>query len=41
MKRRTIISLLMFLTLCVLNGQDIKPEKLQGSWAGNIILPEL
>ncbi len=30
----------MLLTACVLNGQNIKPERLQGSWAGNIILPD-
>ncbi len=32
--------MVMLLTFCTLNGQNIKPERLQGSWAGNIILPD-
>jgi bleomycin hydrolase len=39
MKTITFISLLLFITCSLLNGQNIKPERLQGSWVGNIILP--
>ena len=40
MKTKIFISGLIFWTCCLLNGQNIKPERLQGSWVGNIILPD-
>jgi bleomycin hydrolase len=39
MKTKTFISTILFFVFCLLNGQNIKPERLKGSWAGNIILP--
>ena len=40
MKTKTFISIILFFTFCLLNGQNIKPERFKGSWAGNIILPD-
>jgi bleomycin hydrolase len=40
MKTKTIISIFLLFTYCLINGQNIKPERLQGSWAGNIIFPD-
>jgi len=39
MKTKTFISIILFFAFCLLNGQNIKPERIKGSWAGNIILP--
>jgi bleomycin hydrolase len=40
MKTKILISIFLFFTGCMLNGQNIRPERLQGSWVGNIILPD-
>lgn len=40
MKIKTFVSILLFFTCCLLNSQNIKPERLQGSWAGKIILSD-
>jgi bleomycin hydrolase len=40
MKTKTFISIILFFAFCLLNGQNIKPERLKGSWEGNIILPD-
>jgi bleomycin hydrolase len=40
MKRKTFISIILFFAFFLLNGQNIKPERLKGSWGGNIILPD-
>jgi bleomycin hydrolase len=40
MKSKTSVSILLFFACFLLNGQNINPERLQGSWAGNIILPD-
>lgn len=40
MKTKTLISILLFSAIYILNGQNIKPERLQGSWRGNIIMPD-
>jgi len=39
MKIKTSISILLLLASSLLYGQNIKPERLQGAWIGNIILP--
>ena len=39
MKTKAFILILLLFTCCLLNGQNIMPERLKGSWAGNIILP--
>ena len=30
----------MFFSCFIINGQNIKPERLKGSWVGNIVLPD-
>lgn len=39
MKSKTFIFLLLLFSSCLVNAQNIKPEKFQGSWIGDIILP--
>jgi bleomycin hydrolase len=40
MKTKSVIFILLFFSCFVVNGQNIKPERLRGSWIGDIILPE-
>ncbi len=40
MKTKTLIILLLFFSCFLINGQNIQPERLRGSWVGNIILPD-
>src|SRR5665811_2009751 len=40
MKTKTLILLLLLLSCFIINGQNIKPERLKGSWVGNIVLPD-
>jgi bleomycin hydrolase len=40
MKTKIYILLLLLFTCSFLNGQNIEPERLKGSWVGNIILPD-
>ncbi len=40
MRINTSLALLLFLTVLTLNGQNTHPERLKGSWAGNIVLPD-
>ena len=40
MRINTSVALLLFLTVLTLNGQNTHPERLKGSWAGNIVLPD-
>jgi bleomycin hydrolase len=39
MKKKTVISIILLFTFYLFYGQNIKPNRLQGSWLGNIILP--
>ena len=40
MKTKTLSILFLFFSCFLINGQNIKPERLKGSWVGNIILPD-
>lgn len=40
MKTKSLILLLLFFSCFIINGQNIKPERLKGSWVGNIVLPD-
>jgi bleomycin hydrolase len=40
MKTKAIIILILFFSCFLINGQNIKPERIKGSWVGNIILPD-
>jgi bleomycin hydrolase len=40
MKTKTLILLLLCFSCFLINGQNIKPERLKGSWVGNIVLPD-
>jgi hypothetical protein len=39
MKTKTFISVILLFACCLLYGQNYKPERVKGSWIGNIILP--
>ncbi len=40
MKTKTFISIILLFVCFLIDGQNIKPERIKGSWAGNIILPD-
>ena len=40
MKTKSLIILLLFFSCLIINGQNINPERIKGSWAGNIVLPD-
>jgi len=40
MKTKTFISTILLIICSLLYGQNNKPDRLQGSWLGNIILPD-
>ncbi len=40
MRTITSLALIMFIAVLTLNGQNTHPERLKGSWSGNIVLPD-